>query len=148
MTILDAIKLANSEAGIANLSFADIQEFNSIQTDAFTYEDWPRNVIVPYSIRGVFTGIRAAETILLIGYVLRRIPEDTNDVRSIDSEPLYISPMRELARKFIRRLLDTEIIDTEREDVTYTIDPEIRFLNSHLFGVRYTAQIPVMKNVC
>lgn len=148
ITILEAITLANTDAGIPNLSFANLQEFNAFHVDSFNYEDWPRNVVVPFDINGNFDGIRAVETLVLRGWVLRRIPEDTNDWRSVQVEPLYIEPMRVLARKFIRRVLDSEIIDAEREQATYTLRAEYMFLSSHLFGVSYQAQIPIMKNVC
>ena len=116
--------------------------------DSFTFSDWPRNIVVPPVINGVFRGIKGAETLVLRGWVLRRIPQDTNDWRSVKLEPDYIDPMRVLARKFIRRMLDSEIVDTDREEASYTITPEYMFLNQHLFGVSYQAQIPIMKNAC
>lgn len=146
-TILQAIQLSTTDAGIKNLSFANLQEFNAFH-DSFQFEDWPRNVVVPPGITGTFNGIKGAEVLILRGWVLRRINEDTNDWRSVQIEELYTSPMRELARKFIRRMLDSEIVDTERDAATYRIDPEYMFLHSHLFGVSYQASIPIMKNVC
>ena len=147
MSILEAIELANTDAGIRGLSFANLQEFNAFM-DSFNFEDWPRNIVVPPVVNGTFNGIKAAETLVLRGWVLKRIPEDTNDWRSVKLEPDYISPMRDFARKFIRRMLDSGIVDVERDPVTYSITPEYMFLSSHLFGVSYQAQIPIMKNVC
>ena len=147
MTILEAIQLSTTDAGIRELSFANLQEFNSFM-DSFNFEDWPRNIVVPPVVNGTFNGIKAAETLVLRGWVLRRISEDTNDWRSVLLEPDYISPMRDFARKFIRRMLDSEIVDPSRDPATYTITPEYMFLNQHLFGVSYQAQIPIMKNVC
>lgn len=148
-TILQAIQQATEDAGIRALSFASLQEFNAFM-DSFRFEDWPRNVVAPPSINGAFrgtNGIRASETLILEGFILRRISEDTNDWRSVKIEPDYIEPMRVLARKFIRRMLDSEIVDPEGE-ASYSIVPEYMFLNQHLFGVGYRAQIPIMKNVC
>ena len=147
MTILEAIQLSTTDAGIRELSFANLQEFNSFM-DSFNFEDWPRNIVVPPVVNGTFNGIKAAETLVLRGWVLRRISEDTNDWRSVLLEPDYISPMRDFARKFIRRMLDSEIVDPSRDPATYTITPEYMFLNQHLFGVSYQAQIPITKNVC
>ena len=147
MTILEAIQLSTTDAGIRELSFANLQEFNSFM-DSFNFEDWPRNIVVPPVVNGTFNGIKAAETLVLRGWVLRRISEDTNDWRSVLLEPDYISPMRDFARKFIRRMLDSEIVDPSRDPATYTITPEYMFLNQHLFGVSYQAQIPIIKNVC
>lgn len=147
VTILDAIQLATTDAGIRNLSFAQLHEFNSFM-DSFNWKDWPRNVVIPPTVNGTFDGIRAEETLVLRGWVLRRIEQDTSDYRSVKLEPDYISPMRDLARKFIRRMLDSGIVDPGRDTATYTIVPEYAFLNQHLFGVSYQAQIPIMKNVC
>lgn len=148
MTILEAIQQSTADVkDIKGLSFANLQEFNAFM-DSFNFEDWPRNIVVPPVVNGTFSGIKAAETLVLRGWILRRINEDTNDWRSVKLEPDYIEPMRVLARKFIRRMLDTEIIDPSREQATYTITPEYMFLTKHLFGVSYSAQIPIMKNVC
>jgi len=147
VTILESIQSATTDAGIRGLSFANLQEFNAFM-DSFQFEDWPRNIVVPPVVNGVFDGIRGGETLILRGWVLRRISEDTNDWRSVKLEPDYIEPMRVLARKFIRRMLDSEIVDAEREDVSYSITPEYMFLPAHLFGVSYQAQIPIFKNVC
>jgi hypothetical protein len=147
VTILQSIQQANTEAGIRALSFANLQEFNAFM-DSFNFEDWPRNVVVPPVVNGTFNGIKAAETLVLRGWVLRRIPEDTNDWRSVQLEPDYISPMRDFARKFVRKMLDSDIVDPSRDPASYTITPEYMFLNQHLFGVSYQAQIPIMKNVC
>lgn len=147
VTLLDAIELATKDAGIRNLSFAQTHEFNAFM-DSFNWKDWPRNVVTPPTVNGTFDGIRAVETLVLRGFVLMRLQEDTSDYRSVKIEPDYISPMRDLARKFIRRMLDSAIVDTEREQATYSIVPEYAFLNQHLFGVSYQAQIPIIKNVC
>lgn len=149
MTILEAIQQSTADVkDIKGLSFANLQEFNAFM-DSFNFEDWPRNVVVPPVVNGTFNGIRSRETLILRGWVLRRIPEDTNDWRSVKLEPDYIEPMRILARKFIRRMLDqNDLIDPERDEATYTITPEYMFLTKHLFGVSYQAQIPIMKNVC
>jgi len=147
MSILEAIQLANTEAGIRGLHYANLQEFNAFM-DSFNFEDWPGNIVVPPVVNGTFNGIKAAETLVLRGWVLKRIPEDTNDWRSVKLEPDHISPMRDLARKFVRRMLDSGIVDVERDPVTYSITPEYMFLSSHLFGVSYQAQIPIMQNVC
>lgn len=148
MTILEAIQQATTEIkDIKGLSFANLQEFNAFM-DSFTFNDWPRNIVVPPDIDGTFDGIRAGETLILRGWILRRINEDTNDWRSVKLEPDYIEPMRVLARKFIRRMLDSGIIDPQREEARYSIKAEYMFLSKHLFGVSYQASIPIMKNVC
>lgn len=148
MTILEAIKQANSEAEIPNFSFANIQSFNSFQ-DSFNYEDWPRNVVAPFTIQGTFDGgPHTSETLIIEGFILRRINQDTNDWRHEKIEPDFIEPLRIMGRKFIRKLLDSNIVDPQRNAASYTIQAEYMFLPSHLFGVSYKAQIPIMRNVC
>jgi hypothetical protein len=149
MTILEAIKQANTAAEIPNFSFANLQSFNSFHVDSFNYEDWPRNVVAPFTIQGTFDGgPHTSETLIIEGFIVRRINQDTNDWRHESVEPDFIEPMRVMARKFIRKLLDSDIVDPQRNAAGYTIQAEYMLLNSHLFGVGYRAQIPIMKNVC
>jgi hypothetical protein len=148
MTILEALQEANTDAGITTpLSFANLREFNSFK-HSFEYEDYPINVVVPFELEGVFKNNRAKENVPLQGWILTRIPQDTNDYRSAAIEDTYINPMRVLAKKFLRNLLDTDIIDSEVEDVRYRILPEYMFLDSHLFGVSYQCSVPVHDNAC
>lgn len=147
MSILDAIEEANTNAGIKHLSFAQLQEFNAFK-DSFTFLEYPRNVVVPYALRGVIKNNRKKKIIPLQGWVLTRLRQDTNDFRSLEIEPDYIQPMRALAEKFIVQLLETDVTDSEQEDVSYSINPEYMFLDAHLFGVSYTVNWPVHGKIC
>lgn len=149
MTILEAIQEAHAAAGIApaSLAFAQLQEFNSFM-DSFQFSDYPVNVVVPVGIRGTFMNNRVKDIATVRGWMLTRISEDTNNFRSVQIEPVYINPMRVLAKRFLRQLLETDIIDPEVEPVTYTIDPEYMFLTAHLFGVSYSISLPLRDNVC
>ncbi len=148
-TILEAVTVANTNAGIRTLSFANLQEFQSFM-DSFTFQEWPVNVLVPFTVNGntnMNTGIRKA-TVPLQGWVLTRVSEDPNDYRSKAFEEKYLNPMRTLAKKFIKNLLDTDIIDRDVNNVTDSIVPEYMFLNAHTFGVSYTINLAIRDNVC
>lgn len=150
MTLLEAIQEANTAAGIdaGSLAFAQLQEFNSFM-DSFEFDDYPVNVVVPIEINGVITEpYRIKDVAVIQGWMLTRIAQDTNDYRSVQIEPTYINPMRILAKKFMVALLNTDIIDPEVSNVSYSIMPEYQFLNAHLFGVSYRINLPVHSRVC
>lgn len=148
MTILEAIQQAsNDTTGIVGLSFANLQEFNAFK-QSFDYQDWPRNIVIPPTVTGEYRNNRLKLTLQLRGWILRRIAEDTNDWRSVQLEPVYINPMRMLAFSFVRKMLNTDFIDPEREIASITVTPEYMFLDNHVFGVSYQANIPILSHVC
>src|SRR5688572_17267730 len=107
-TILEAVTEANTNAGIRTLSFANLQEFQSFM-DSFTFQEWPVNVLVPFTVNGTTNmdnGIRNA-IVVLQGWVLTRVSEDPNDYRSLAFESKYLNPMRTLAKKFIKQVINS-----------------------------------------
>jgi len=146
-TVLQAIQTANTAAGITTLAFANAQEFQSFM-DKYAFTDYPVNLVLPFSSAGTTLNGRRKEVVTISGFVFRRIPEDTNNWRSLAVEPAYIDPMRTLAIKFIKALLNTDIADPEVEAVTDTITPEYQAHPAHLFGVRYSFSFPIIHNVC
>lgn len=147
MTMLEAIQEANDTAKIRNLSFANIQEFQSF-LESFRFDDFPANVVVPFTFNGKRRSGTNKSVVPLQGWVLQRIPEDTNDYRSIKIQERYMEPMRLLAIKFINAILDTDIIDPEKDDIDWSVKPEYAFLPSGLFGCSYTANIPIDETIC
>lgn len=147
MTILEAIQEANINAKVKHLSFANLQEFNSFM-DTFNELEYPHNVVVPFSLNGTFLNNRVKDVVILQGWMLTRLQEDTNDWRSVKLEPDYISPMRVLAKKFLINLLNSDLTDSEVENVTYSIRAEYMFLSAHLFGVSYTMNWPINSKIC
>lgn len=147
MSIIETLQLATDDAGFKGLSFANLQEFNGFM-DSFTFLEYPRNVIVPYKLNGVLKNNRKKKTIPLQGWALTRISQDTNDWRSVDLEVQYIQPMRVLAENFIISLANSDLTDSEVEDISYSITPEYMFLAAHLFGVSYTINWPVSGKIC
>jgi hypothetical protein len=147
VTILQAIHEANAAAGIKNLAFADLTEFNSFK-DGFNELDYPVNVVVPFTVNSQFLNNRVKSTVKIRGWVLTRLREDTNDFRSLKIWPDYINPQYLLANKFVRRLLDSDVIDSEVENVGATFVPEYQFLDAHLFGVSYSLNLPTKAHIC
>lgn len=147
MTILETIEQANTEAGIRTLSFANIQEFQSFM-DSFTFQEYPVNVVIPFTSTGTTTNDRRKAVIPLQGWVLTRIKEDPNTYRSRTMEVNYLEPMRRLAIKFIKGILASDIINPEAGPVRDTIKPEYMFLNAQVFGVSYSLDLPIIESVC
>lgn len=146
-TILEAIEEANQAADIPTLAFANLREANAF-LDSFRYDQYPLNIVVPFTSNGTNLGGRRKSIIPLQGWVLRAIPQDGLDIRSIEAEREYIAPMRAKAVKFIQELLNQDVIDPEVEGVSDTIRSEYAFLNMLLFGVSYTVNVPIVETVC
>lgn len=147
VTILDAIKTANTDAGIKHLSFANLTEFNSFK-DGFNFLDYPINVVVPFTINSQYLGNRIKNSVQIRGWMLTRIKQDTNDWRSVKLEVDYIEPLRKLAMTFVQRLIYTDIVDPEQETINATFVPEYQFLDAHLFGVSYSVNLPTSLKIC
>lgn len=148
-TILEAFKYANAEAGIKEFRLARIDEFQAFM-DSFKSEQYPINVVIPFTVNGSTnrnTGMRTG-VIPIQGWVMTRIKEDPVNLRSEKGEELYVSPMRQLAAKFIKNLLSTEIVDHQPTAIGDSIKPEYMFLNAHTLGVSYTMNLPIIANVC
>jgi hypothetical protein len=147
MTIIETFEEATADAGFKGVSYANLQEFNSFM-DSFTFLEYPRNVIVPYTLNGRLKNNRNKKVIPVQGWALTRIAEDTNDWRSLQLEKDYIHPMRVLAERFLVALSNSDLTDPEVEDIQYSIKPEYMFLSAHLFGVSYNIQWPVIGKIC
>lgn len=149
MTILEAVEQANTDAGIRTLSFANLREFQSFM-DSFTFQEWPINILIPFTVSGttnMATGIRNA-SVSLQGWVLTRVEVDPNDYRTAKMESTYLNPMRTLAKKFIKAMINSDIVDRNVSTISDTIAPEYKFLNGLTFGVSYTLNLPIRDNVC
>ena len=147
MTMLEAIIEANDTAKIRKLSFAKIDEFQSFM-DSFKFVDYPAHLVVPPSWNGRRSNGQNKAVIQFEGWVITRIPEDTNDYRSIKVEEIYIAPMRKFAIKYINALLDTDIVDPEVEEVVWSVKPEYGLTQVGVFGVSYTVNLPINETIC
>lgn len=147
MTILEALDEANESADLRSFRFANLSEFNKFM-ESFSFEDYPCNVIAPVETRQEWESNRIHEIAVIQGWMLLRIESDTTDLKTREAEKLYIQPMRALAKKFLRYLLDTDIIDPEVEKVTSSIKPEYALLSARVFGVSYTMNLPIAEGIC
>lgn len=148
MTLLQAVQEANELAFALpdRLAFANLTEFNSF-VDSFTFPEYPINLVIPFTVNSEFIPPFTKDTAIIRGYMLTRIEQDTNDWRSPEIETLYIQPMRDLVKQFVKNLLLTEVIDNSR-NATLSMSPEYMFLHPHLFGVMYSINLPVIQKVC
>ena len=146
-TILEAIEEANDAADIKTFSFANIKEFNAF-LESFNFDDYPVNVVVPFTVNGTVTNNRTKDVVPLQGWVITRIETDTVNIRSAKAEKEFLSHMRAKARDFVIAVLNSDITDPEVENVTYSIRPEYAFLSSSLFGVSYTMNWPISEGIC
>lgn len=148
MTILEALQEATEKAGIPTFSFANLREFNAFM-ESFRFDQYPVNVVVPYTENGQWVNGRRKSVIPLQGWVLKPTPYDgIEDIRTAGAHKEYIEPMKKKAIAFIKHLLNTEIIDPEVVTPTDVISPEYAFLSQHVFGVSYTINLPIVKGVC
>lgn len=151
MTILEHIEQANDAAQIRSFRFARIDEFNAFM-QSFTFNDYPCNVLEPFTTSGVWLNGRTKTTVPMRGWVLKRINQDTTNFRTASVESEHLAPMRDLAKAFIKNLLSStdaeDVVDPEVEEVSFTIRPEYAFLADHLFGVSYTINLPVREGIC
>lgn len=144
--ILEAIQAANPDE--CTFAFANIQEFQSF-TDKFKFSDYPINVVFPFDIAGTSdnnTGVRKA-VVTIEGFIFTRVSQDTNNYRTLTMEDV-ISPLRDLAVKFIQNLSSSTIVNNNQTSITDSIRPVYQELPDHFFGVRYRVQFPIKQNVC
>lgn len=150
MTILEAIKEAHeaTEIGVKNLHYATTQEFNSFENQLKGL-DFPVNLVAPIIVNGDMTKLpRIGQTVNIQGFMLTRINEDTNNVRSLSLEENYLSPLRHKAKLFLSALMQTDIVNPEVSTSPFVIRPEYWWLSSHIFGVSYTLTLPTYSDVC
>jgi hypothetical protein len=147
MTVLQTLEQANKDAGIKKMIFADIREFNSF-VDSFNFIEFPMNVIVPFTDNGTWNNGFRSGILALQGWVLTRVPEDTNDYRSLEMEERYLADMRLLAKKFIGSLIESDLRNIEVQAISDSVKPEYAFLNMHTFGVSYTLNLPIKERIC
>lgn len=150
MTILEAIELGNSQAGVKSFAFANISEFNEFM-HSFESLDYPCHVVQPLTTSVAFLSGRTKTSVTVNGWFLKRINQDTTNFRSAKIESDHMEPMRALCKRFIKYLLqssDIDIIDPEVDSIVCTIRPEYAFLPARLFGVSYTLTLPVVESIC
>ncbi len=143
-TLMDAVRWANDQAGINDLVLANISEAKKF-LESFKAGQYPANIIEPFKQNGTLsknTGIRKA-IVPLQGWVMMRTKENQIDYRSAKVEDLYIEPCRVLAARFLKKLMETDVIDLQVLNITDTINPEYFFLNQQLMGVSYTCNLPI-----
>ena len=146
-TILECVTLANSEAKLPAITFAQVNEFARF-LDSFQAADGPIHVVLPFDEQGTWEGARRRAIVPFEGWLLTQIRGEAVDLRSPDVEALYVSPMRALVKKYFRRLVETQMVDGEVKTIKDNIETEDGFLSQQLMGVHYKIWLPIMEGVC
>ncbi len=148
MTIVEALEEATKDANIRTFGFANIEEFNAF-SESFKFNDYPANIVVPFDNNGTWLNGRRKATVPIQGWILMRINDtDIPNYKTAEVEKKFLQPMRALAIKFLRNLIDSDVVDPEREEITDKIVPEYMFLDQNLFGVSYTINLPTTESIC
>lgn len=146
MTILDNVTQANVEANLPDFSFCEIDEFQKF-VDSFKAADGAIHVIRPFEEQGTWIGGRRKAIVPIEGWVLTLLKEESVDFRSAAIENTYLQPMRKLAKQFLWKLMNTDMVDDEVKEIRDVISPEYAFTQQRLFGVRYRIQLPILEGV-
>jgi hypothetical protein len=146
MTTLEALEEVQT-AGINTILYADPFEANYL-TDKLLTAEMPVLLIMPIKITDNISKTGALKsTFPFEAMLLTKDPtQATTDYAARDIENRLIAPMRLLARKYMHKLNEHEIIDPEGAGITaieYT--PVYSENDANLFGVRINANVPVME---
>ena len=116
--------------------------------DALLTAQYPLCLVLPVIVTDApgKSGILKSKFPLAV-YFLNKSTEITTDFKSSEIAP-YIKTMRDLAREFIHKLNETDLIDPETDGIgERSYEPEYGLLDAHLFGVLCRASVPVMEGV-
>jgi len=151
MTILEALEEVNSNLTTpAEFIYADMNEAN-FAADSVDSSSLPVLIILPITVTDNRTpngsGVLKS-TLELNAMFLTQITDVTTDYSAATVETSAIEPMRTLARQFIFRLNEHDIIDPESNGIVQvTYQPTYSSLDANLFGVLVRAQVPVMEGI-
>lgn len=154
MTLLSALEeITDGLTDIKTLLNADLYEANAL-ADAMNAASYPLVLLLPVPITDTpgRSGALKSTVDLQLFFLDKSTNDYTIDYSGAAIETDFIEPMRLLARRFIHKLNEHEIIDPESEGIearTYT--PEYSLFDAHMFGVSVTCQVPMMEratNIC
>lgn len=147
MTIAETIEQASNDANIRTFAYANLKEFNAF-ADSFKFNDYPANVVVPFENPGTWLNGRRKSVLNIQGWVVTRLSESPENYRTAKVEAIYLQPMRALAIKFMRKLVESDLVDPEISEINDNIVPEYMWLDSGLFGVSYSIRLPISESIC
>lgn len=149
-SLIETIEQVSKDVGIRSFVYADFeteQEFQSV-IEKFKFEEYPLLLIPPFNDAGVWTNGRRKGILQIRGWVLKRVSHDTNNYRSRSLEVTTIEPMKHLAKKFNKNIIDSVIADPLVSNVSDSVRGSYQFTNKHLFGASFTINLPITEIIC
>lgn len=149
-SIIETLEQASIDAGIRSFVYADFETENEFQAviDKFKFEEYPLLLIPPFTSAGAWTNAHRKGTLQIRGWVLVRLKENTVNYRSKALEISTIQPMKNLAMKFIKKMIVSDVIDPLAGSIQDTVRGSYQFSNKHLFGAAFTVNLPIIETVC
>jgi len=149
MTIIQALQEVNASMSRSlTLIYADMNEAN-LDADKLVLSELPVNIILPITVTDApgTSGVLKS-SFELNAFFLNKSNNVTTDFKSIEIENEVITPMRVLAREFMFRLNEHDIIDPETKGLTSIVyQPVYSSMDANLFGVWAKATVPVMEQI-
>jgi hypothetical protein len=150
MTIVETLEDVNDNLSVAT-RFIYVNSLNEANylVDALTDGEFPVCLMLPVIVRDTpgKSGILKSK-FQLGAYFLNKISGTTNDFKTNEVESTVIKPMRDLAREYVHKLNETDLIDPETDGIgERTFEPEYDLMDASLFGVFVKADVPVMEGV-
>lgn len=135
MALIDEIELAVSSLSTATkFYYADLEEANATIFDRIASGEFPACLVIPADISDTRTSGKVTSTAELNCIFLTKAKQDTLDKPTHEIESEVIAPMRTLAREFVNRLDDSDIIEGNGiEDVVHRSIHQA-LLDAHLYG--------------
>lgn len=149
-SLIETIEQASKDAGFRSFVYADFETENEFQAviDNFKFEEYPLLLIPPFTSNGTWTNARRKGILLIRGWSLIRIKEQTVNYRSRKLEVDTIEPMKKMSRKFIKNMIESNAYDPMVTTIQDTIRGSYQFSNKHLFGAAFTVNLPIIESVC
>lgn len=150
MSLISTIQQAATDAGFVSFVYADFESENEFQAVIEKYDAsaFPLLLIPPFQSNGTWNQGRRKGVLQLRGWAVKRITDKTVNYRSLALETSTIEPMKVLARKFIKKMIESDLYDPMVENVQDTIRGSYQFTNTHLFGAYFTVNLPIIESVC
>lgn len=150
MSLIETIEQAATDAGFRSFVYADFETEGEFQAviQKYKFEEYPLLLIPPFQSNGTWNQGRRKGVLQIRGWAVKRISEKTVNYRSNELEVSTIEPMKVLARKFIKKMIESDLYDPMVENVQDTIRGSYQFTNQHLFGAYFTVNLPIIESVC
>lgn len=149
MTILSALEeIQTNMVGIPKQHFAGLEEAN-LPADFYETADYPLQIILPFEVLDEVSESGALQSYFQLHFFLlnKYTAQRTIEFKAREVENAVVAPMRLLARKFMHKLGEHSILDSNvKKPITQTrIIPAYSSLDADLHGVEVVSNVYVME---